>query len=89
MRQSNLLTTCAIERFGGLYGISLYLLACESLLDVDAHEVPDEVFGVLADVVPVRGVKLKLTFIKNSFSYLFTVFIMIKYVYFSTMGSPL
>ena len=41
--------------------ISEYLLASESVLHVDAHEAPDEVLGLLADVVPVGRVKLKLT----------------------------
>ena len=36
------------------------LLAAEPLLDVDAHEPADELLCVVADVVPVRGVELKL-----------------------------
>ena len=35
------------------------LLAGEPLVHVDAHELPDEVFRLLADVVPVRGVELE------------------------------
>jgi hypothetical protein len=36
------------------------LLAAESLLDVDAHEVADELLRLLADLVPVRRVELEL-----------------------------
>ena len=35
------------------------LLAGEPLVHVDAHELPDEVLRLLADVVPVRGVELE------------------------------
>ncbi len=41
------------------------LLAAEPLLDVDAHELPDELLGLLADVVPVRGVELELAWKKK------------------------
>ena len=36
-------------------------LAGQPVLHVDAHQGPDEVLGLLADVVPVGGVKLKLS----------------------------
>ena len=37
------------------------LLAAEALLDVDAHELADELLGVLAYVVPVGRVELKFS----------------------------
>ena len=36
-------------------------LAGQSVLHIDAHQRPDEVLGLLTDVVPVWGVKLKLS----------------------------
>ena len=42
------------------------ILAGESVLNVDTHEGADEVLGLLADVVPVGGVKLKLPCRKRS-----------------------
>ena len=36
-------------------------LAGQSVVHVDAHQGPDEVLGLLADVVPVGGVELKLS----------------------------
>ena len=39
----------------------VHLLASEPVLHVDTHETPDEVLGLLADVVPVWRVKLKFS----------------------------
>ena len=36
-------------------------LAGEPVVHVDAHQGPDEVLGLLTDVVPVGGVELKLS----------------------------
>ena len=36
-------------------------LAGEPVVHVDTHQGSDEVLGLLTDVVPVRGVKLKLS----------------------------
>ena len=36
-------------------------LAGQSVVHVDAHQGPDEVLGLLADVVPVGGVELELS----------------------------
>ena len=36
-------------------------LAGQSHLHVDAHERPDEVLGLLTDIVPVGGVELKFS----------------------------
>ena len=36
-------------------------LACQADVDIDAHQGPDEVLRLLADVIPVGGVELKLS----------------------------
>ena len=41
------------------------LFAAEPLLDVDAHELADELLGLVADVVPVGGVELELACVKK------------------------
>ena len=41
-------------------------LAGQTVLHVDAHQRPDEVLRLLADVVPVGGVELKLSCAKVS-----------------------
>ena len=36
-------------------------LACESVLNIDTHQAPDEILRFLGDVVPVGRIKLKFT----------------------------
>ncbi len=42
--------------------MSKRLLATKSLLDVDAHELADELLGLITDVIPVWRVELEFTY---------------------------
>lgn len=54
-----------------LPGMCQCLATCISLLYIYTHELANKVFGRVTDVIPVRGIKLKLTWKESThYSYL-------------------